>query len=408
MRCCHCKADLWVYFSTSIPKKKMAETMISGSRRRKSAWMENLGYWFACPVVIDPFGKAYYRWQMIISAAVMYNVLAVPARMGYEQLRNPRLDVLWLALDYSCDFLYLSDIVWHLFIGIPRKGIPAADLRISRKQYFRSTQFKLDILSIIPTDFLYFVWGIRMAAVRLNRLLRFHRVQELFERTHVHSTYAVYFRFLQVVLYSIIVIHFNCCAYYALNYWQGFGFDLWTFPNFANTTTPEEGNFINLYLRSFQWALVVLAKDVDGLVYANWYECVLRIFVTLEGTFLLGAGIAIAEHLLAAKNRHLEAYRHHLDAVKQYMALRDVDEHMQKRVRAWFNYVWEQKMFTDEQADLEILPPILRLAIAKVSFQDTFQVHSTPKLVTHPSKIKLQVQKQRSPVLRKITISTPI
>lgn len=79
--------------------------------------MENLGYWFAFPVVIDPFGKAYYRWQMIISAAVMYNVMAVPARMAYEQLRNPRLDVLWLALDYSCDFLYLSDIVWHLFIG---------------------------------------------------------------------------------------------------------------------------------------------------------------------------------------------------------------------------------------------------------------------------------------------------
>ena len=131
---------------------------------------------------------------------------------------------------------------------------------------------------------------------------------------------------------------------------------------------------MNLYLRSFQWALVVLAKDVDGLVYANWYECVLRIFVTLEGTFLMGAGIAIAEHLLAAKNRHLEAYRHHLDAVKQYMVLRDVDEHMQKRVRAWFNYMWEQKMFTDEQADLEILPPILRLAIAKISFQDTFQV----------------------------------
>ncbi|OQV26160.1 Cyclic nucleotide-gated channel cone photoreceptor subunit alpha [Hypsibius exemplaris] len=350
--------------------------------RPQSALRRRLNYYFNWPVVIDPFGKPYYRWQIIISTAVLYNVFCVPSRMAFEQLREPHLDVMWLALDYTSDGLYIFDIIWHLFIGIPRKGIPAADLRVSRKQYYHGISFKFDVFSILPTDILYWQWGIRMAALRINRLARFHRVQELFARTHVHSNHGVYFRFLEVLLYSIIFVHFNGCLYYGLNIYNGLGYDEWTFPNYAtgnvtdhegNAISAEEGNFFNLYLRSFQWSLVVLAQDVDGLIYNNVVECLLRIFVTIEGTFLMGAGIAIAEHLLASKNRHLEAYQRRLDAVKQYMLMRQVDKSMQKRVLGWFNYVWEVKQFSDEQTDLEILPPILRLSIAKISFQDTFQ-----------------------------------
>lgn len=175
-------------------------------------------------------------------------------------------------------------------------------------------------------------------------------------------------------MYAIIFIHFNACLYYALNIGQGFGYDSWTFPKFENTSMPQEGQFFNLYLRSFQWAIVVLAQDVDGLIYSNWIECVLRIFVTIEGMMLMGAGIAIAEHLLASKNRHLESYQRNLDAVKQFMVLRQVDKAMEKKVLEWFNYVWEQKQFSDEMSDLEVLPPILRLSIAKASHMDTFQV----------------------------------
>ena len=272
----------------------------------------------------------------------------------------------------------------RLFTGIPRKGIPSYDLRISRKQYYHGLFFKLDIFSILPTDVLYSALGPQAAWVRINRLARFHRVQELFARTNVHSSHGVEFQFLQVLLYAIIFIHFNGCLYYGLNLWEGFGQTAWTFPDFANKTVlnhegkpefhVEESYFFALYLRSFQWALVVLAQDVDGLAYTNVRECLLRIFVTIEGTFLMGAGIAIAEHLLASKNRHMEAYQRKLDAVKQYMLMRQVDESMQKRVLGWFNYIWEVKQFSDEQTDLEVLPPILRLSIAKISFQDTFQV----------------------------------
>ncbi|XP_055349908.1 cyclic nucleotide-gated cation channel alpha-3-like [Paramacrobiotus metropolitanus] len=348
--------------------------------RLPRGWQLPNGRYLAFPVVVDPFGNRFYRWQCVIALAVLYNVFVIPGRMAFQQLREPHLDTMWMALDYICDGIYLIDIVVHLYLGIPRKGNPASDLRISRREYFRSTMFKLDVISILPTDVFYTLLGTHFAALRLNRILRMHRIHHLIERTRIHFAQGFYFGFFQVVMYAIIFIHFNGCLYYALNYGQGFGYDEWTFPVFTNMTNPvtnesmaQEGNFLNLYLRSFQWAIVVLAQDVDGLIYANVIECLLRIFVTIEGMMLLGAGIAIAEHLLASKNRHLEAYQRRLDAVKRYMVLRPVDKAMRKRVLGWFNYVWEQKLFSDEQTDLEVLSPILRLAIAKAAHMDTFQ-----------------------------------
>lgn len=44
-----------------------------------------------------------------------------------------------------------------------------------RERYTNSFQFKLDLISMIPTDLLYLVLGIRYPEIRLNKLFRFNR-----------------------------------------------------------------------------------------------------------------------------------------------------------------------------------------------------------------------------------------
>ena len=56
------------------------------------------------------------------------------------------------------------------------------DSRLLARHYIASPEFKFDVLSIIPTDFLYFAVGLN-PAVRLNRLLRWQRLREFFDRT---------------------------------------------------------------------------------------------------------------------------------------------------------------------------------------------------------------------------------
>lgn len=48
--------------------------------------------------------------------------------------------------------------------------------------YIKSKEFKLDVISVFPTDLIYIGVGFH-PAVRLNRLLRIYRLNEFLNRT---------------------------------------------------------------------------------------------------------------------------------------------------------------------------------------------------------------------------------
>lgn len=59
--------------------------------------------------VIDPQTRLYHYWLGVISLAVVYNLLLIPARYSFDALdRNYR--ILWFVLDYTSDLVYLIDI----------------------------------------------------------------------------------------------------------------------------------------------------------------------------------------------------------------------------------------------------------------------------------------------------------
>lgn len=66
--------------------------------------------------VFDPSENLYYKWLIIISFAVLYNYIFIVGRASFELLQdyNP---IIWLVLDYSCDFIYLLDIFVRLRTG---------------------------------------------------------------------------------------------------------------------------------------------------------------------------------------------------------------------------------------------------------------------------------------------------
>lgn len=44
-----------------------------------------------------------------------------------------------------------------------------------RERYMISFQFKMDLVSMIPTDIFYLILGVTYPEIRLNKLLRFNR-----------------------------------------------------------------------------------------------------------------------------------------------------------------------------------------------------------------------------------------
>lgn len=136
--------------------------------------------------------------------------------------------------------------------GYLEQGILVRNSRKLARHYVSSYAFKLDLLSLMPTDLSYNILGQRClpnrvpcsVIVRLNRLFRFHRLAHYFERTESATNFPFIFRISKLVFYILVIIHWNACVYFALSYAIGFGSDRWVYqPAVAalinNSTTAE-------------------------------------------------------------------------------------------------------------------------------------------------------------------------
>ncbi|KAL3285357.1 hypothetical protein HHI36_019465 [Cryptolaemus montrouzieri] len=63
-------------------------------------------------IIVDPSSPYHYKWLMVVSLAVLYNVIFVLGRAVFWELNNS-VPVLWWTLDYACDAIYILDIFVH-------------------------------------------------------------------------------------------------------------------------------------------------------------------------------------------------------------------------------------------------------------------------------------------------------
>lgn len=143
----------------------------------------------------------------------------------------------WYLIDYTCDLIYLFDMVANSRTGYLEQGILVRNTKKLAHHYLRSYAFKLDVLSVLPTDIAYAFMDQRClpnqvpcaVIVRLNRLLRFHRLAQFFDRTESATNFPFVFRISKLLFYILVIIHWNACLYFAISYVIGFGSDHWVY-----------------------------------------------------------------------------------------------------------------------------------------------------------------------------------
>lgn len=95
------------------------------------------------------------------------------------------------------------------------------------------------------------------------------QLQDLLEGINIIVLYFSYpnlFRILNLVLYILIIVHWNACFYYALSGLIGYGSDGWVYPN---ATTGELNTLSRKYVYSFYWSTLTLLTIgmLMGLIY---------------------------------------------------------------------------------------------------------------------------------------------
>uniref|UniRef100_A0A3P9CD80 Cyclic nucleotide gated channel subunit alpha 2 n=1 Tax=Maylandia zebra TaxID=106582 RepID=A0A3P9CD80_9CICH len=310
--------------------------------------------------VVSPSDDVYYRWLFVIALAVLYNWFLVVARACFDELQVSNY-ICWLVLDYLSDALYITDTCVRLRTGFLEQGLLVKDHAKLRDSYIRTLQFKLDLLSILPTDLGYISTGIHTPQLRFNRLLRFPRMFEFFDRTETRTNYPNIFRICNLVLYILVIIHWNACIFYAISKSLGFGSDTWVFPNISK---PGYSTLTQSYVYCLYWSTLTLTTIGEMPPPVRDEEYVFVVFDFLVGVLIFATIVGNVGSMIANMNATRAEFQARIDAIKHYMHFRKVSRELETRVIKWFDYLWTNKKAVDEQEVLKNLPNKLRAEIA--------------------------------------------
>lgn len=289
-------------------------------------------------------------------------------------------------------FLYVA--------GFLEQGLLVRDSNQLLCNYIHSHQFKLDLLSLVPTDFLYLVTDTTcelkvpcIIIVRLNRLLRFHRLLEFFDRTETRTNFPYAFRIAKLIFYILVIIHWNACIYFAVSYAIGFGTDTWVY----NMSTPRFASLTHQYIYCFYWSTLTLTTIGEMPSPVRDVEYIFVVVDFLIGVLIFATIVGNVGSMITNMNVTRSEFQRRMDGVKQYLEFRKVSKELENRVIKWFDYLWINRQSLDEDDVTSVLPDKLKAEIAIHVHMDTlkrvkvFQDCEPGLLVQLVLKLKLQV-----------------
>ena len=199
--------------------------------------------------VFDPSGRLSYWWSSVVSVAFIYNFWVIIYRFAFQEINDDNRSV-WFALDYLADFIYIMDIAFHFRTGYLEDGVLQTDHIKLRLHYMNTTTFYIDLLCLLPLDFLYLSIGF-CSILRCFRLVKVYRFWTFLDRTERHTNYPNVMRTLTLMHYLIALFHWNACLYNIVANTTEKHSKPWEFPK-------ENGDVARQYLHALYWSTLTL------------------------------------------------------------------------------------------------------------------------------------------------------
>uniref|UniRef100_A0A8C7NEF8 Cyclic nucleotide-binding domain-containing protein n=1 Tax=Oncorhynchus mykiss TaxID=8022 RepID=A0A8C7NEF8_ONCMY len=319
--------------------------------------------------IMDPSADRYYRWLTIIAAPCFYNLMMLVTRACFNELQSTYI-TLWIVLDYTSDFIYYTDTFVRARTGFLEQGLLVKDDKKLRDKYKSTPQFKWDMISMIPTDLLFLKVGLNYPELRLNRLAKMNRLFEFFDRTETRTSFPNVFRISNLVLYILIIIHWNACIFFAISKTIGFGSDTWVYPNISH---PEHGRLARKYIYCLYWSTLTLTTIGETPPPVRDFEYLFVVVDFLIGVLIFATIVGNVGAMISNMNKTRAEFQAKIDSIKQYMQFRKVSKDLEVRVIKWFDYLWTEKKTCDEKEVLKNLPDKLKAEIAINVHLDTLK-----------------------------------
>lgn len=165
--------------------------------------------------VLDPSGSLFHHWSMVVSLAFLYNFWSLSYRFAFQEIDFETV-VVWFALDYSADLIYVLDVVINFHAGYLEDGVLQRNIDKISVHYRECTQFYLDCFCLLPLDILYLSIGFN-SILRCTRLVKIYKFWSYVERAERHTNYPNIFRTFTLVHYILVIFHWNACIFHMIS-----------------------------------------------------------------------------------------------------------------------------------------------------------------------------------------------
>ncbi|XP_074633168.1 uncharacterized protein LOC141891977 isoform X4 [Acropora palmata] len=368
-----CRRPLMRRSASNSPQVQSPSSEETGSSRdTPEAWLaHDTKEHCSCNVtlVFDPSGKVYFFWLLTVVFAILYNYWIIIFRVAFF-VREQKYIIPFMAADYSCDFIFLLDIIVQFRTGYFLDGKIVTNTKQLARRYIKSFGFFLDCASILPTDLLYLLVGPR-PFLRFGRLLKAHRCFLFCDRVEIYSGRPKLFNLLKLIHYLFLIIHWVACLYFLLSYFEGFGEDKWVHPTLEGQWAEVGPQYLYSLFRSLvSMTTVGTGKKVTPTSTMSLVFC---IFTYLCGVLIFATIVGNAADMIVDLRRHREKYHKKLDGMKEYIAANQLPMDLQRRVIQWFDFAWRYKKDMSEEELFQQLNDNFRAEIAIHVNMDTLK-----------------------------------
>lgn len=216
-----------------------------------------------------------------------------------------------------CDYFVVTEHV--LSAGYLEQGLMVKDEKLLRDRYVNSFQFRLDVVSMLPTDIFYLYFGLDYPEIRINKLLRIGRMMEFFTRTETKTNYPNIFRIANLIMYILIIIHWNACFYFSFSKAIGFGADDWVYPALDDPEQPEFGEGMRKYSFSLYWSTLTLTTIGETPPPALDSEFLFHVIDFLVGVLIFATIVGNIATMISNMNAAQAQFQSRIDNIKHYM-----------------------------------------------------------------------------------------
>ncbi|KAG7220339.1 hypothetical protein INR49_010175 [Caranx melampygus] len=291
---------------------------------------------------------------------IVYNTVIIILRTCFTTIAVSYLPV-WLTLDYLADLMYILDMIITVHTGYLDQGILIKDLNQLKKRYLHSKRFLRDLASLMPTDFLYFAFGILTPMVRINRLLRMPRLNEALDRMETRTSYPNTFRISKLMIYIFVLIHWNACLYFALSNYIGFGSDRWVYPNITHV---EFASMRRQYFYCFWFSAQIFTTVGDTPLPKREEEYLFMIADLLIAVLVFASIVGNVGNVISSLRDRDNVFFPNHELVKAYLRSHHISKELRQRIDNWYQHLHINKKIMRENEILQQLPLHLRTEIA--------------------------------------------